>query len=805
MKLKLSFDTEDRNLDDNQAKRLIEELLLDSPSHLRSQTASTLSQQHASLHSWYRPSNSLATHMDKRRHTPRKKKKNRNRRNKDCVVSSCSSLANIIEVLVWYQSLRSSSTLVPPFSYKALINDYHHILYHHLSITTKSIRSIQDEYERIYNQMTKYIKHCDGTTCPAFIRNQRDRSFDDEKETNILHDPQITFFMDTLDSIHCYLLHSYHQGMRTKLKYRKRMNAKPQKTTVYHTPDTEIKCITAIIAAHNKHDATHWRNHIRSKFCTRLPTKLKKKRVFRSEPKSKAMHMSDHFGFRYYYHAYFRDNALSDDGPNTGYKMKDMYIARKYCDLKDEMINNAIFCLNINVMHQVMTKAHKYSHTKHCKSLYSKDSVYAEYFKIKSNRHIKLHHVISIILFCDHYELSINLRSTFIKINEDETHAQIKNRHREFYHFARSLNETVQIFGRKVCSNKTQVYFHGVNQITFPTFRVTFCGPTSCTPMVEVAVQSAIQHQFSKGVLLELIPQNEYSSVMAFDCSWLSCYGNECEQLFFGGTRSLKFKNIRTLKTCKNYGIYVKAIALFDDVIQGKELTMAAQSKIGEGDSHIIQCLMRHMDAYDKYTNPHIPKYVHKLFQTFCASQKSISLSLNRLNHEYKGFKECLLSNRCNNLVSMDYLIRIFVHLKEINIYNCKNLSDLYVLSLISMLEHMEGIGTLVTVRLYDVQYDYRYLDHRFLSKFVMKFQLQSAAKISIDIKDRLIFDEAHQMYKKYVERTDLIIIRNSMLHKQENYKYFMASSMSDDSVNASLDSGDTVQPIAQMNRLTTV
>ena len=217
------------------------------------------------------------------------------------------------------------------------------------------------------------------------------------------------------------------------------------------------------------------------------------KSTFRSEPAPTASKaLSHHFGYKYYYWDEYRDNMSDDFGPNIGYKKRDWYIHKKYDNLKDEIINNRIFCLNMTIVNNVITKAEKNVKSKYAKKLISTDTFLCEYFKIRSGVAIKDENLIAIILYCDYYDLTFYFKSTFRKINDTETLQQIKNRNREFWWWSKILTETIELYGKRICKSKHQVYFHGVTQMAFPAFISHFCGPTSTTPFIEVSVKSSI-------------------------------------------------------------------------------------------------------------------------------------------------------------------------------------------------------------------------------------------------------------------------------------------------------------------------
>ena len=154
---------------------------------------------------------------------------------------NCVALKRIIEVLRYYDNITSSeedsinegderkdeqrnkhknSTLWITYfndtNYKHLLNDYHHILKHHLH--KKDISKSNDEFDIIYKQIIKYVKHCDVTKCQKFRRNRRIREHENISILNCRNNDLCNFYTETLDSIHCYFLHSFDIGMRVKAK-----------------------------------------------------------------------------------------------------------------------------------------------------------------------------------------------------------------------------------------------------------------------------------------------------------------------------------------------------------------------------------------------------------------------------------------------------------------------------------------------------------------------------------------------------------------------------------------------------------
>ncbi len=76
------------------------------------------------------------------------------------------------------------------------------------------------EVVRLYNTPKEieaipkeYITECDFNQCQIISRHTRDRHKDE-----INQDPEVLFWIDLLDSMHCYLTHSFDMGLRVRPK-----------------------------------------------------------------------------------------------------------------------------------------------------------------------------------------------------------------------------------------------------------------------------------------------------------------------------------------------------------------------------------------------------------------------------------------------------------------------------------------------------------------------------------------------------------------------------------------------------------
>eukprot|EP01084_Bolivina_argentea_P056845 103962_1 len=113
--------------------------------------------------------------------------------------TDCNALKRIVFALKMHQMNQNVNDI-----YVSLIQDYHHILHSHI----KKFESLNvDIFALIYEEISKSVK-CDIKKCKAYIRNNRDR--------NVKNDTGIDINTDILDTIHCYLLHSYDIGFRIR-------------------------------------------------------------------------------------------------------------------------------------------------------------------------------------------------------------------------------------------------------------------------------------------------------------------------------------------------------------------------------------------------------------------------------------------------------------------------------------------------------------------------------------------------------------------------------------------------------------
>eukprot|EP01084_Bolivina_argentea_P005224 9871_1 len=122
----------------------------------------------------------------------------------------CPSLQRILIILRICQTNHNETLLKYLDIYTNLVNDYHHILCHH------TFEAIYDEITHKYRQF-----YCELHKCFRFRRNFRRRqktTTDLEQKQDIQLDrtKKVYIYQDLLDTIHCYMVHSFDIGYRIR-------------------------------------------------------------------------------------------------------------------------------------------------------------------------------------------------------------------------------------------------------------------------------------------------------------------------------------------------------------------------------------------------------------------------------------------------------------------------------------------------------------------------------------------------------------------------------------------------------------
>ena len=153
---------------------------------------------------------------------------------KNCtVISKCNSIKRITKCLHFYLMLEVNDygallEYLNENNYPFLLDDYHHILQRHLG-DSKSIQHSNEQYEEIHNYIMQYLKECKLEKCNKLSRNNRNRETqsinakqNDTNDDTSINDKEcepgglLEFYIETLDTIHCLLVHAFDVGFRLR-------------------------------------------------------------------------------------------------------------------------------------------------------------------------------------------------------------------------------------------------------------------------------------------------------------------------------------------------------------------------------------------------------------------------------------------------------------------------------------------------------------------------------------------------------------------------------------------------------------
>ena len=416
-------------------------------------------------------------------------------------ISTCIAIKRIARILGYYalcgDNFSDMNKMIMNHNYnKHLLNDYHHILHHHLE--NKDTKQIGIEFDLIYNEIIHKNKvgACDIKSCEGFYRNHGST----EKKMIEVEDEETQFYIEIMDSIHCYFMHSYDIAMRNEMDLDEE-DIKDDKTLEDDPNDDEDDITQSPIIVDEK--ILKLKRKLKQKWdnLNNIISKNVQNKFYSDTQKIKKMEEQEQysFGFRYYYWKKFRDNDEMDTGPNRGYKKGDWYIHRKFTSLKAELLGNNTKKGGITVhsYNTLRKKAKKYTNSQYAKSTISDACKLQEYCQIKPGIAITVQHVFAIILYCDCTDLSFKLGTTFRFIDDHETIKHMKKRNAQYWNWCKLLRETVELWGTSLGESTINIFYHGVSYMTFSHFLAYFSAPTSTTIMQNVAQTFASENGMS--------------------------------------------------------------------------------------------------------------------------------------------------------------------------------------------------------------------------------------------------------------------------------------------------------------------
>lgn len=179
-------------------------------------------------------------------------------------------------------------------------------------------------------------------------------------------------------------------------------------------------------------------------------------------------------------------------------------------------------------------------------------------YNIMRNEPIQVRHILAIVVYTDMSDFCTAFRATYRRLDKEHNDSQVSERHLQLYHFARSLYEAAEFFGRAMTPDLT--LYHGLNKVLyFSKFTEYFKQPISTTPSFQKGIESlfvtlshedrsrfriyplindsALEFSRGKGIILCLksaaLNYHDPSQIPKFlSVAWLSSFPNEEEKVF---------------------------------------------------------------------------------------------------------------------------------------------------------------------------------------------------------------------------------------------------------------------------------
>eukprot|EP01084_Bolivina_argentea_P079035 143429_1 len=236
-----------------------------------------------------------------------------------------------------------------------------------------------------------------------------------------------------------------------------------------------------------------------------------------------------------------------------GYKNS---VKPNYNTLKQELLQNKYATLTSKEYYKLYELCTKYS----VQNIKAHDvGVNNKNFDVAKGSSITINHIISLKLYTDFGEITLEYKKHCRRYNKDEPLNILIRRNSEIAHWCRYLKESCTFYGQLM--EKNMVVYTGLNaKLLFDSLQTHFECPISTTTEISVA------QLFSDGDGIMLTLKRANPKTRFFDVSQLSQFSHEEERLFTGA--SLRICDIYI--DCKHSDNFVSAIGMFEQIICGK-------------------------------------------------------------------------------------------------------------------------------------------------------------------------------------------------------------------------------------------
>eukprot|EP01083_Nonionella_stella_P027904 76845_1 len=391
-------------------------------------------------------------------------------------------------------------------------------------------------------------------------------------------------------------------------------------------------------------------------------------------------------GFRFFYWPFYQDKedqrrlvvqvqrTYCYEG-NSGYKLKDWFITKKYANLKEELTQNRTKPFDMDtydgIIDTASLKLTAYQNNPTVQRLTCRTDWFRETYGIEEGTEIGLKHIVAVLCYTNYSKHCYEFSRSFRRISPNESDESLKQRHGEFYHWARALRECVECFGVCMADSSISFFYHGISRsMLLDSTSIKLYGPVSTTSQYTVAVSRFAEN----GIVLQ-IPKSK-QTMRYWPCSYWSCYSDEYEYLFIGGLEHFELSTIRDIPNEQRYDSLIRAMNVFHYMVDGYPLQ---DRKVTKKDVRVLRSLVHEEENNTllKALESSVPVYFLSLFHHFLNTLAYIDIELTIMDREvyssYYAFK-LLVPIFCLNEdpYSLNYalLLSLMPNIKSFTVWN---------------------------------------------------------------------------------------------------------------------------------------
>eukprot|EP01084_Bolivina_argentea_P200250 342453_1 len=538
--------------------------------------------------------------------------------------------------------------------------------------------------EDIYNQLGE----CDFKKCRMFKRNYRHRNIKDlYNKSYSSNDLNEIVFMQCMDKIHCYYMHSYDTGFKLtandKFKFDEitRLCKSVPMLTLNEINDIMIRKKTAEILSYRCAKSKPFMgnaNRIASRYITN------DQQISRDKMLSVG-HVYKYTGTKP--STFWKDYGGAYLGP----------VAPKHNSLKNELLFHPDVRLTMQQFQSELKKAkihYASAYYRNFRKTVTKDTFIQTSYE--STEQFELSLLLSLLIYCNFDMLQNIFRKTYRKLSSDESDVELIKRHSNFYFWGKYMVLATHYLGQLTIM-QTNWNKRADNQFfpIQPQFQTKFysywprfyhgmsdelcffnCAGMDCKIPLSTSSDYYVALRFADvaGIVLQLKP-----SSLSLNCPvyWLSDFPHEFEHIFLGsefvGIRCIiEFDNLIHVSDGFEMKRIIHGLTVLSEYFGITRVTGLQRSYRPCPDALqlLITSLIHHeLYTYHQYENykpmQSLHTYAEKMVHNHCISQSG--LAFNLVDRKQTFLDDSFMAN---NFLNMEFTLTLFPNVSEMSI--CK-------------------------------------------------------------------------------------------------------------------------------------